>query len=173
MDNLYSYEVDTPYHASVGAVLYNDRGEICLHKYLYENIPNETKYLTGGLSEMFTLMRETVRDEESLVAAVARGILEEFGAVGSVEKYLGAIIAHVATDTDLIFEKVTLYHSVKLESFVDRGKESVENKSGMVWVAPAEALAIMEKQVAGTTREELNEVKIIERFIAAYETKRF
>jgi len=41
-------------------------------------------------NELYLLMRETVEDGESLYDAVARGLQEEFGLSGEVERYLGS-----------------------------------------------------------------------------------
>ncbi len=167
MDNLYSYSRRNPYHVSVGAVLFNNRGEVCVHRYLSTDFPNDVKHLSGGLDEVYILMRETLHDGESMSEAVLRGIEEEFGAKGVVEKYLGALISNVDDGDDLIFEKTTLYHSVRLQRVgLKRDETEIENRSKLLWLAPSDLLSIMEKQVSLTTREELNETEIIRRFIA-------
>ncbi len=172
MDNLYKHTLESPYHVSVGAVLFNTKGEICFHKYLPKNFPDNFRYLGGGLDEMYVLMRETVKDNEPLESAVLRGVEEEFGAVGAVDKYLGALLANVYDEEkNFNFEKNTLYHSVELVSLIDRDTSDIEGQSELVWLLPEKALAILEKQVGQTSREELNEVEIIKRFIIAYDKR--
>jgi hypothetical protein len=73
-------------------------------------------------------------------------------------------------EQNFIFEKNTLYHSVRLVSLAARDGSDIENQSDLVWLLPKDALILLEKQVGRTSREELNEISIIKRFITAYET---
>ena len=50
------------------------------------------------------LMRETLEDDETLEQAVSRGVKEEFGVEGKLEKYIGTVIHQVSSPT-VTFEK--------------------------------------------------------------------
>lgn len=171
MDNLYKYAIDSPYHVSVGAILFNDKNEICVHRFLSKSIPKESLHLTGGLDEVYLLMRETVHDNEPLEMAALRGIEEEFGAIGKVEKYLGALTAKVDDGNSFFFEKVTHYFAIRLKVLSLRNTSDIEGRSELLWLTPEEALGLFKEQARKTKREELNEVEIIKRFINTYESR--
>jgi len=169
MSSLYQYQPSgQPFHLSVGALVFNDRFEICTHHFYRERIPERLRFLLGGLSEAYILVRETVENGETLEQAVHRGIKEEIGAVGTIEKFLGSIVCDIETPTT-IFEKTTLYHSVRLESLGDRTGTDEESQSDLEWYARRELLALYRKQATMTSRPELNETSIVERFITAYQ----
>jgi hypothetical protein len=169
MGALYQSGDDKPYHVSVGAVLFNDKFEVCVHRCTQSMVPDRYKWLTDGLDIMYTLMRESLENDEPLEAAVHRGLAEEFGAIGEIEKYLGARIANVTTPNGFGFEKTTLYHAVRLCELGERDPEDEEGFSELVWVPVVELLGLMKEQATKTNRSELNEVEVIERFMASYD----
>jgi len=166
-NKFYQYSSEEPYHVSVGAILFNDSFEICLHRFTTSEMPERLQFLAGGLDEYYHLVRETLEGNESLHDAVLRGVYEEFGADGVVEKYLGSKIDIVETPTTE-FEKLTMYHSVKLTELGERPKIDEENETIMEWHSPQSALEIYKTQASKTTRPELDETVIIKRFIEAY-----
>ena len=115
------------------------------------------------------MMRESLEGNEPLHDAVLRGIHEEFGAIGIVERYLGAKIDEIKQPDDSSFEKLTIYHAVRLRELVERIETDVESKTKMEWCTPHEAMDIYDRQCAVTKRPELDERVIIKRFMSAYQ----
>ncbi len=170
MNNLYRHSQAQPFHISIGAVLFNDKFEICIHHFITEKLPENLRFHAGGLDEYYHLVRESLDNNEALEDAVLRGVHEEFGAIGEVDKFLGAK-EDVITGHAYDFQKITLYHSVKLVRFEERPDIDPENHSEMEWYTPKELLNIYDKQVSQTDRPELDERVIIERFMSAYGLK--
>ena len=70
-------EAEHPYHLSVGAVVYDQEGQIAVHHFAER----------FGAKDIYTLMRETIEYQEPLPTAVARGLKEEFDLTGTIEMY--------------------------------------------------------------------------------------
>lgn len=169
MSKFYKYELpEKPFHISVGAVVFNDQYEICLHHFYKKNIPEHLHFLADHMDECYHLMRESLEGNEPLHDAVLRGVEEEFGATGTVEKYLGSKIDTILQPDGQTFEKTTIYHAVRLDELGERLSTDVESQTKMEWLAPAVALTIYDQQCQTTKRPELDERVIIERFMAAY-----
>lgn len=169
MSRFYKYEIPKkPFHISVGAVLFNDAFEICLHHFSKKDVPTDLHFLMDNLDETYHLMRESLEDNESLHQAVFRGIKEEFGAKGNIEKYLGSKTDNIMQPDGTSFEKLTIYHAVKLSELGERTDTEVEGKTKLEWVTPQAALEIYDNQVKSTTRPELDERIIINRFKEMY-----
>ena len=117
MTKLFQHSQDNPFHISVGALLVNDKGEILVHKARAADMDSEYRYKLGGLDEAYILMRESLENGETLEKGVARGLKEEFGVEGKIERYLGSLQFEVEG-----FEKTTLFFQV---SFVKQGKRSI------------------------------------------------
>lgn len=113
-------------------------------------------------------MRESLEGNEPLQDAVLRGIQEEFGATGTVEKYLGAKIDEIQQPNGQTFEKLTIYHAVRLVELKAREVSDAESKTDIEWYSPKEVLKIYDTQCQMTRRPELDERVIVQRFIAAY-----
>lgn len=167
MEKFYQHTFPQPFHLSVGAVLFNEKKEVCVHHFHTEKIPETLQFLAGGLDEFYLLMRESVEGDESLQQAVHRGLLEEFGAVGSIDRYLGALTCDVRSN-ERIFEKTTLYHAVELQELRERALVDEESETDMEWHSPRDVLSLFRSQGSRTERKELDESLIIERFIATY-----
>lgn len=166
MTQLYQHSERSPFHISVGAVLVNEKGKICVHKRTLENTPEKYHYAMGGLPELVILMRESLENGETPEKAVLRGIKEEFGAEGEVLAYLGSLQVRVQTREAHAFEKTTLYFSVRLISQNESEREKDgEGGSELVWYTPAELISIMQAQSKSTYREDLDESKIIETYV--------
>ncbi len=163
----YQHSLPQPFHISAGAVLFNDQMEICTHHFFASTVPEHLRFLMGGLVEGYHLMRESLEGDESLQTAVHRGIYEEFGATGIIEKYLGSQLCTITTPTSE-FEKVTVYHAVRLLELCPRPDIDIESRSQMEWYKAGELLSLYEKQASMTDRPELDEAEIIKRFITAY-----
>ena len=168
MSKFYQHTLSQPFHISVGAVLFNEDHEICIHRFFKKDIPEHLHFLGDYLDEVCHLMRESLEGNEPLHDAVLRGIHEEFGATGIVEKYLGPKIDIIEQPDGSSFEKLTLYHAVRLTGLGERPQVDEESKTKMEWHSPQAVLDIYKQQIALTKRPELNEILIIERFIEAY-----
>lgn len=168
MDNFYQHGLPQPFHISAGGVLFNDKYEICVHHFHKRDIPPNVHFLMDHLDDVWHLMRESLEGNEPLQDAVLRGMQEEFGVVGAVDKYLGAKIDIITGPNQSPFEKLTIYHAVKLVSFVERPDHDAESKSVMEWHSPRDLITIFDAQCAKTKRPELDERVIIERFVTAY-----
>lgn len=145
-----------PAHLSVGAVLINERGEIAFHHY------PESK-----IGSVYLLMRETLHDDESLEAAIARGLQEEFGASGTILTFLDSL--RVEFGENLVgdgrrMHKTTLYFLVQLETFdpSKRDQDDPEKDSRIVWLAPAVAEPLLLEQGKRLhERPDLDEASIV------------
>ncbi len=166
-NNFYQHGLPQPFHISAGALLFNDQTEICTHHFYATEVSANLLFLLGGLSEGYHLMRESLEGDESLQTAVHRGLYEEFGATGTIEKYLGSQVCMVTTP-ERQFEKLTVYHAVRLIELGDRPDIDAESRSKMEWYSAVDLLSMYEKQAAMTDRPELNETEIIRRFMTAY-----
>ena len=160
---MYSGKSANPFHVSVGAVLTNQNGKICAHHFTGD-IPFFDAVPVDGL---YFLMRETVEVGESLTTAVKRGISEEFGATGEVNTYLGSIRSHFDNRDEVSIEKTTLYFHVRCAHFNPQNRDSndPESISEIVWLDPEQLIKKMESQSADTDRTDLNDAKIIKRYL--------
>lgn len=169
MSSFYKYQIpEKPFHVSVGAVLFNDDHEVCLHHFYKKDVPEHLHFLMDHMNETYHLMRETLEGNELLHGAVLRGVKEEFGATGTVEKYLGAKIDPILEPDQTSFEKLTIYHAVRLDELGERTDNEMEGQTKMEWVSPQKAIVLYNDQVNRTKRPELDERIIIERFMNAY-----
>lgn len=163
--SIFQHGPGNPYHISVGALLVNAEGKILTHKRTTETTPEKYLFTLGGLKENYILMRESLEDNESLEAATLRGLKEEFGAEGKIEKYLGCIVARVVPQNGAPFEKTTLYFQVALTGEGERLMSDGESHTELVWMEPIELAAQMDFQGKHTDREDLDESKIVRAYI--------
>jgi ADP-ribose pyrophosphatase YjhB (NUDIX family) len=169
MDKFYQHNDTQRFHISVGAVVFNADYEVCVHHIQLEQVPESLRFLCDHLSDVWHLMRESLEDHETLAEAVHRGCKEEFGADVTIEKYLGAKIDTIIGPNQSPFEKLTIYHAVRLHALGDRTDVEGEGDTLMEWYSASEFLALLNTQCKKTNRPELDERIIIERFIEAYE----
>lgn len=165
----YQHGLPQPFHVAVGAVLFNDDLEICVHHLFVSKMPERLRFLSGGLDEYYHLMRESLEGNEPLHDAVHRGLYEEFGAKGNIERYLGSVECRVTTPKHQ-FQKTTIYHAVRLIELGERPDIDEESRSKMEWHAPEALLEMFRRQATLTDRPELDELAVVERFIAIYGT---
>ncbi len=167
MSSIYQHTAANPFHISVGAVVVNDKGEILVHKMQKKDVPADMlqafNYDSIQKDEIYTLMRETLEDGEVLTDAVMRGVHEEFGIEGTVEKYLGSIQAK-AFAWDKEFEKTTLYFQVGVITQNERPKDE-EDFSILEWHAPEFLIQKMQEQGQSMNRTDLDESKIIQTYV--------
>lgn len=164
--NKYKATAELPYHLAVGAVVINESNEVCVHHYKdIDDAPSGTYY-----EDVYTLMRETMENNESLEEAVLRGVGEGFGLTGEILKYIGPLTAIAPGLSGGVrdFEKTTLYFLVRKTGedaslLVDEGFESL----GTIEWKPIDFLIEhMEKEAEKHTRTDLNESAVLRRVIA-------
>lgn len=163
MKKLFQYSEENPYHISVGAVLVKD-GKILLHRHVRAEMPEKYRKFLDDLETAYTLMRESLENGESLEEAVLRGIKEEFGAEGTIVRYLGSIDA--ALPKFGIRQKTTLYFEVTCTALGERSPQDEEANSKLEWYTPDEAFALLTAQEQVTDRGDLHEAPIVENYRA-------
>jgi 8-oxo-dGTP pyrophosphatase MutT (NUDIX family) len=146
-ESLYQSTDRWPAHLSVCVVLL-DKDQVALHHWATS--------IWGD--DVYTLMRETLHDHETLEAAAARGLMEELGATAKLIAYLGteAKTFRVAAEAGKTFRKATptfLARVIDLDpqrklilgddaSDLDRHEQEAE----LVWVSLAQAAKLMQEQ---------------------------
>ncbi|MEK9173970.1 MAG: NUDIX hydrolase [Patescibacteria group bacterium] len=163
MENIFRFSQESPFHLSVGAVLYNEEGLIATHYFQEFHLRGEAKY-----ENIFLLMRETVESGESLEVAVERGLREEIGAEGKIEQFLGTIVSYFEKNgIEERIEKTTVYFLVKLSSLdLTRRLEDYEVlHSELEWHTPDSLIEKMTEQGKrySTDRNDINEEAIVKR----------
>jgi ADP-ribose pyrophosphatase YjhB (NUDIX family) len=160
MSPLFGWSKENPFHVSVGAVLQREDGKVCCHR--FGDVPvNPIRP-----HNVYLLMRETIEANESLEAALARGLMEEFGAVGKPVRFLGTLLTkHRETEADVEVEKATLYVLCELisQNIADRHPDDEERASVLEWLEVPDLIAKIEKHHELLQRDDLYEVPILNR----------
>lgn len=161
-----------PQHLSVGAIVVNDKGEICCHRFspelLAANWPDRR-----GLPELYVLMRETLDPAEPLERALLRGLIEEFGLVAEIVDYIGSLKSTFFKE-GMSVEKTTLYFLCKLSSTgFPRDITDMEGASQLMWLTHGALSAELEKQEKATNDDaeydsSIHERPILERAMNQY-----
>lgn len=154
---------ENPYHLSVGAVVRNEKGEICSHYFSHF----EHKAI-GSFDNFHILMRETIEPNETIEACLARGLMEEFGISATLHSYLGSIVSRVPImGSDYIMEKTTIYFLCDLVS-IDPSKRKEgdpEAYSEISWLPPQTLIQKMKEQGVRLNREDADESVVVERAV--------
>jgi hypothetical protein len=157
MTNLLQGSKDFPYHISIGAVLVNDQGEVCVHHF------GKINFAGREAEDFYILMRETPEENESPLDTLSRGLREEFGATAFVRHYLGSIVC----DPNLPYnrEKTTLYFlcDVVSQDISKRENTDIEFESTLEWRKPDFLIERMKRQGRETGFEDIDESRIVER----------
>jgi len=143
-----------PYHLSVGAVLFDQKGRIACHH--FKNI--------AGHKDVYILMRESVENEENLIDTLHRGLMEEFGATAKPIAFLGSL-SGCLPDPNLPFEKTTLYVACQVMAWdpAKRDSDDPEACSIIEWHEPCQLIEIMRKQGVKFKRVDADESEMIQR----------
>lgn len=171
MKNFLNQSVESPTHISVAAVLRNNDGNVLCHFFKKEDLPDESE----GKSDLYLLMRESLHLGESLESAVARGLMEEYGAEGNIIDFLGTIVSHFPSSDNpaVTIEKTVLYFLVDFAS-IDKSKReagAVESRSQLHWLKPEDLLEKNLTQAALYSRTDIDDSKIIRDYIQRYESR--
>jgi hypothetical protein len=161
-DRLFKASVENPYHLSVGAVLMNEKGEVCTH--YFDEIGGEVDGKFRKFTDFYLLMRETLKDGETLEDAVARGLMEEFGATGKINRYLGSLVSSWTIEQSNI-QKTTVYFLVDFVSIDEskREKDDPEAQSTITWLPKDKLLKKMRGQKERLGNDSLDETEILDR----------
>lgn len=147
-----------PHHLSIGAVVLNDKNEVLCHHFsavLVEGKPMRNLYL---------LMRETAKPNETIEETIARGLMEEFGAKAEIEEFLGAIVSDFPVK-EFTFEKTTIYFKCRLLSIDEskRDKNDPESISKITFLLVDDLIEKMKTQAKKYHRSDINEIKMLKR----------
>lgn len=142
--------IHQPYHISIGAVLFNSNGQIAV--------------LHRESNNSYTLMRESVENDESLFATLHRGLQEEMGATAHPIAFLGTLTGIIHSENPS-FEKTTLYIACQLidQDLSKRNLDDYEMDSKIEWLTPQELISIMVRQGKSFKQIDRDESKIIKR----------
>lgn len=151
-----------PQHVSVGAVVLNDKDEICCHHFHAKDL--EGYWVEEKLDDFYLLMRETLDPDESLESALHRGMREEFGVTGEMIDYVGSIRSHF-THKGVEIEKTTLYFLCRMQKqdLSARNTEDIEGKTKVEWKTFDFLIPQMKAQTEKYERTDVDESSILER----------
>ncbi len=146
--------VKQPYHLSVGAVLFDDKGQIACHHF--------SEIL--GQKDVYILMRESMENDETLLQTLHRGLKEEFGAEAKPIAFLGSLTGFLY-DPVLPFDKTTLYIACELAQWIpsQRNLDDIEATSLIEWLDPNQLIVIMQRQGERFKRVDADESCMIQR----------
>jgi len=152
-----------PQHLSVGAILLNDKNEVCCHHFVNNQLKGYWPDL--NIDDLYILMRETLNPGENLDSGVKRGLMEEFGAEAEIIDYIGSIKSHFKSK-EVEIEKTTLYFVCKLlsQDLNKRSDEDIESKSNIEWQKADYLIPKMKEQSKKYGRTDIDESEILERF---------
>lgn len=160
--NYFQSSTDSPFHLSVGALVFNKDNKILVHRF------------DSGLAgnpfprDIYTLIRETMEPGETIEAALARGIKEEAGSEAKLIAFLGSLtgLARDVEEGTKDFDKTTLYFAMKLVDWRpdQRLQDDREAASELKWCEPDAMIPIMREQGEVTRSADLDESVIVERF---------
>jgi len=145
---------EQPYHLSIGAVLFDERGHSACHHFKE----------ALGQKNIYILMRESMENGETIHTTLERGLREEFGASATPLAFLGCLSGFLQ-DPRLPFDKTTLYIACQVTKWdaAKRDPNDPEAISVVEWLIPDELISIMEKQGARFNRVDADESEMIRR----------
>lgn len=154
MKSIFEATKENPYHVSVGAVVLNNDNLVCTLR--YKNFK--------GFGEIYTLMRETLENGESLSDALYRGLYEECGITGNIIRYMGSLVGNFFRD-EVSVEKTTLYFLIKIIDIdTSLATEHVIGEGVEIEWLPVDFLILkMKEQEVKTGWSSLNESQILNR----------
>lgn len=147
--------IEQPYHLSIGAVLFDQNGNIACHHF---------KEIFGH-KDIYILMRESMENNETPLMTLHRGLKEEFGATAEPLAFLGCLSGYLP-DAHLSFEKTTLYIACKMVHWnpEDRDFNDPEASSIIEWLDPNDLISIMQQQgIRFQNRVDADESEMIKR----------
>lgn len=165
MKNYFQGNNEHPRHISVGAVVLNDKGEVCCHHFVRGDLPGYWPDL--GINDFYILMRETLNPNETLEECLHRGLMEEFGMTAKLIDYLGSIKCHFKKNIEgeKEIEKTTLYFLCEFVSqdLSKRSKEDIEGETEVEWHSAEFLIPKMKDQAIKYDRPDISEAEVLEK----------
>lgn len=160
--NYFQGNSEHPRHISVGAVVLNDKNEVCCHHFFAKDLKGY--WVEEKLDDFYLLMRETMHPNETLEQALERGLMEEFGVVAKTIDYVGSIQSHF-THKGVTVEKTTLYFLTKFVSqdLSKRNTSDIEGTTKIEWKTIHFLIPLMKQQAQKYGRTDVDESSILER----------
>ncbi|MBI2618309.1 NUDIX hydrolase [Candidatus Kaiserbacteria bacterium] len=160
--NYFQGNSDHPRHISVGAIVLNDKNEVCCHHFLAKDLKGY--WVDEKLDDFYLLMRETMHPNETLEQALTRGLMEEFGITATMIDYVGSIQSHF-THKGITVEKTTLYFLTKLVSqdLSHRDTSDIEGTTKVEWQTIDFLIPRMKQQAKKYGRTDVDESSILEK----------
>ncbi len=149
--NIYKGTKEYPHHISVGVVLVNDKKEVACHFYGEQKIRNYPK-------NFYTLVHESLEDNETLEDAAIRGVKEEFSMKATLVRFVGSLITHFNRD-GVSVEKTVPYFLCTVTEIFERDLTDPESISEIKWMDIDELIAIMKTQGEDDESKILEDVK--------------
>jgi hypothetical protein len=169
MSHYFQGTEDHPFHISVGAVVLNDKNEVCCHYFGDGSL--RTKFTQ--FSDFYLLMRESMEAGERIEDTLHRGLMEEFRMKGEIITYIGSL-QNIYKVRETNIEKTTLYFLVKMHEYdaaADRSHDP-EGESQIQWQPLGFLIEKMKEQAIRLDYPTLNEAPILERvkrYVEAHE----
>lgn len=133
MENYFAGNALHPYHISIGAILRNNKGEVACHHFLPED--------DNVADDFYILMRETLEPHETVEQALARGLMEEFGATATFGQYMGSLLSWFERPEakGIQIEKTVLYFLMDLVDYDDAKRMPTDREMHAIneWQMPA------------------------------------
>ena len=155
-----------PQHISVGAVIVNEKNEVCCHHFHANDLKGY--WVEEKLDDFYLLMRETINPNDSLEQTLYRGMLEEFGIIGEMIDYIGSIQSHFK-HKGVEVEKTTIYFLCRLteQDLSKRDTSDIEGETEVEWQTIDFLIPIMKSQAKKYGRTDVDESSVLEK-IKAY-----
>lgn len=155
-DSIFYWSNGLPFHISVGAVVLNDNNEVLVHHFPAG---------TAAKIETYLLMRESLEMKETLLEAVDRGLVEEFGIKAKLREFIGTIVCDFHHGDGMEIEKTTLYFLLEQPEELPAGRQkgAPESKSTLEWWNLDELAELSRQQAKVLDRTDFDESKILER----------
>lgn len=161
--NIFQGSQDHPFHLSVGGLLTNDEGAICCH---YFDV-NSDASKASTKRDLYLLMREAIKSDETIEAALRRGARQEMGAKVEVGHFLGSINSVFPHSTSgEIIRKTTIYFHLQLIEQNENWRERnvPEGQSVLMWL-PAPVLIKRSETQTSDSHTGLDESSIIKNYL--------
>ena len=165
---IFKSKKETPFHLSVGAVLFDEQHNIACHHFQKQGGAKDlfTKHKINGVDDLYILMRETLEPGESIEAAVHRGLQEEFGATGEIVTFIGSIKSQWPNVYgNFTGYKTTIYFLVQAIDADEsqRLADDPESVSKVEWLPIDELIERIDEQApAFTDRSDFDEREVLE-----------